>query len=61
MCYEDFKDLFSTVFINIDFPEVWTGVRFKAEWHKDNSPGLPTSAKGFKNYAENPQFFMKCN
>ena len=32
MLYEDFKDIFSCVFINIDFPEKWTGVRFKSKW-----------------------------
>jgi hypothetical protein len=30
MTYEDWRDNFSTVFINVDFPEAWTGVRFKA-------------------------------
>ena len=43
MLYEDFKDIFSCVFINIDFPEKWTGVRFKSKWTKENSLGLPTS------------------
>jgi len=39
--YEDWKDNFSTLFINIDFPEDWTGVRFKSAWTKSNSGGLP--------------------
>ena len=61
MSYEDWRDMFSTVFINIDFPERWTGVRFNAQWHTDNSPGLPTSVRGFKEYAKNPQFLIKAN
>lgn len=43
MSYEDWKDNFSTLFINVDFPEDWTGVRFKSAWTKSASGGLPTS------------------
>ena len=32
MHYSDWKDNFSTLFLNIDFPEDWTGVRFRSEW-----------------------------
>ena len=28
--FEEWKDLFSTLFINLDFPEKWTGVRFSS-------------------------------
>ena len=41
MHYNDWKDQFSTLFLNIDFPEDWTGVRFKSAWTKSNSGGLP--------------------
>lgn len=34
MHYSDWKDNFSTLFLNIDFPEDWTGVRFRSEWTK---------------------------
>lgn len=59
--YEDWKDIFSTLFINLDFPESWTGVRFDSQWTEGNSPGLPTTntsdAKG--KYAQNPQFIVR--
>ena len=59
--YEDWKDIYSTLFINLDFPEKWTGVRFDSQWSSDNSPGLPTTntadAKG--KYAQNPQFMIR--
>lgn len=32
MSYEDWREYFSTLFINLDFPEDWTGVRFKSAW-----------------------------
>jgi hypothetical protein len=56
MSYEDWRDNFSSVFINIDFPEAWTGVRFKAAWTKKNSYGLPKSSKAeeLRDYAKNP-------
>lgn len=58
MDYNDWKDIFSTLFINLDFPEKWSGVRFDSQWTECNSPGLPVTntddAK--RKYAENPQF-----
>ena len=43
MHYDDWKDQFSTLFLNIDFPEDWTGVRFKSKWTKSNSGGIPNA------------------
>ena len=61
MLYDDWRDNFSTLFLNLDFPEDWTGVRFKSEWNKSNSAGLPTkySKENLVNYARNPQFMIK--
>lgn len=41
MCYHDWKENFSTLFCNVDFPDIWTGVRFRSKWTKSNSGGLP--------------------
>jgi hypothetical protein len=41
MHYDDWHDSMSTLFLNCDFPEDWTGVRFKSKWTKSNSGGLP--------------------
>jgi hypothetical protein len=56
MHYDDWKDNFSTLFLNIDFPEDWTGVRFKSAWTKSNSGGLPHSHENefLERYAKNP-------
>jgi hypothetical protein len=56
MSYEDWRDNFSTLFINVDFPEDWAGVRFQSKWTKDNSGGLPTKNEDehFRRYAKNP-------
>lgn len=60
MNYEDWRDNFSTLFVNIDFPEDWTGIRFASEWTKSNSGGLPTSLAPdqLARYANNPQFLL---
>ena len=61
MEYSEWKDIFSTLFLNVDFPDVWTGVRFKSAWTKQNSGGLPNkmSAEIFRRYAKNPQFYIR--
>lgn len=61
MAYDDWKDIFSTLFINLDFPEDWTGVRFDSAWGYNNSPGLPTTytPDALAKYAENPQFLVR--
>ena len=61
MHYNDWKNNFSTLFLNIDFPEHWIGVRFKSEWTPSNSGGLPNTYTNdaLERYAKNPQFFVK--
>jgi len=59
MHYDDWKDNFSTLFLNIDFPEDWTGVRFKSKWTASNSGGLPNKLENCLNYGKNPQFLIK--
>jgi len=59
--YEDWRDNFSTLFLNNDFPEDWTGVRFKSAWTRSNSGGIPNKSQQdlFDRYAKNPQFLIK--
>lgn len=42
--YEDWSENFHNLFVNIDFPEDWTGVRFISAWTKSNSGGIPHRA-----------------
>ena len=39
--YENWRENFSTLFLNVDFPEDWTGLRFRSAWTKSNSGGIP--------------------
>lgn len=59
MLYEDWKEHFSTFFLNNDFPEDWTGVRFQSKWTV-NSGGLPAKHQKdlLQKYCENPQFIV---
>lgn len=61
MLFEDWRDNFSTLFLNLDFPEDWTGVRFKSKWTKSNAAGLPANytMDARQKYARNPQFFIR--
>jgi len=61
MHYSDWKESFSTLFLNLDFPEDWTGVRFKSKWTAGNSGGLPTTYTNdvLTRYAKNPQFLVR--
>jgi hypothetical protein len=61
MNYNDWRDNFSTLFLNVDFPEDWTGVRFKSKWTKSNAAGLPCKyePEHLERYAKNPQFYIK--
>lgn len=56
--YDEWKDIFSTLFINLDFPDEWTGLRFKSAWTKSNSGGLPAAYEKsqLEEFAKNPQF-----
>jgi hypothetical protein len=56
MHYDDFKENFSTLFLNLDFPDKWTGVRFGSAWNQQNSGGLPNKyeASYLTRYAKNP-------
>ena len=41
MHFDDWADNMSTLFLNLDFPDAWTGVRFNSRWTSQNSGGLP--------------------
>jgi hypothetical protein len=60
MAFDDWKDTFSTLFVNNDFPDEWTGVRFSSAWTELNSAGLPRaySKDALQDFARNPQFLM---
>ena len=63
MHYDDWRDNFSTLFMNIDFPDEWTAVRFSSKWTKSNAGGLPSKyePEQLQRFAKNPQFRISPN
>jgi hypothetical protein len=61
MNFDNWSENFTNLFINIDFPEDWTGIRFLSAWTKSNSGGIPhkTDQALFNDFARNPQFLLK--
>jgi hypothetical protein len=61
MDFHDWHDNFSTLFVNLDFPDIWTGVRFRSKWTKSNAGGLPVTytKEECDRYATNPQFMLR--
>ena len=59
--YDDWKDNFTALFINVDFPEDWTGLRFSSKWTKSNAGGLPRRYEKdeLERFAKNPQFLIR--
>ena len=60
MCYSDWRSLYNNLFTCVDFPDNWSGVRFKSKWTIQNSGGVPNgpSTKQSKKWAKNPQFYL---
>lgn len=60
MCYSNWRDIFNNVFVCVDFPEEWCGVRYKYKWDESNSGGTPSpmNEENMRKWAKNPQFLI---
>jgi hypothetical protein len=57
MSYDDFSSIYNNMYVCVDFPENWNGIRYKSEWKIDNSGGIPEPMKDEKarrSWATNP-------
>jgi hypothetical protein len=64
MSYDDFTSYFNNMFVCVDFPVEWSGIRYKSSWDADCSGGFPKSLKdedGCVEWASNPQFCIQNN
>lgn len=39
--YDDWSTIYNKLYVTIDFPASWSGVRFIDRWEEENSGGLP--------------------
>lgn len=42
MCYADWREIFNNLFVCVDFPRHWTGIRYASEWNAECSGGTPS-------------------
>lgn len=61
MSFKDWRNLFSNLYSCVDFPDRWSGVRFKGEWTQSTAGGVPKSVniKDAKDWAANPQYLIE--
>jgi hypothetical protein len=39
--YENWSTIYNKLYVTIDFPESWSGMRFTHKWNEKNAGGLP--------------------
>jgi len=61
MCFSDFRKIFNKLFVCIDFPDSYVGIRCNDEWTENDSGGIPlnNTEEEFFRWAQNPQYYMK--
>lgn len=63
--YKDWSTIYNKLYVTIDFPDTWTGIRFNDSWDESCAGGLPmksanmTPAQAMKSWAKNPQYLIK--
>lgn len=58
--YQTWRDIYSRLFVAIDFPEKWTAIYWKSGWTEKTAGGLPlkNTPEGRKRFANNPQYLF---
>ncbi len=61
MAYEDWGAIFNNMYICVDFPDEWSGIRYQSAWDELCSGGLPNPLNEQKRvqWAKNPQFCIE--
>jgi len=54
--YKNFRDIYNKLFVAIDFPDEWCGIRFESNWTSETCGGLPlkNTEEEKKRFAKNP-------
>lgn len=66
MNYKNWRDIFTTLFVCIDFPDIWSGQQIISRWTPERSFGIIKKNADYEknciNFAEkNPQFILNLN
>lgn len=61
MCFSDFRRIFNKLFICVNFPPDYIGIRYHGKWTKTESGGLPinNTKKEYEDFANNPQYYLE--
>ncbi|CDW83096.1 cysteine protease family c02 [Stylonychia lemnae] len=56
--FRSWRDLFNNMYICVDFPDDWTGIRFKGCWDETCSGGIPSpmTVENMQRWGKNPQY-----
>lgn len=59
--YDDWANIFNKLYVTIDFPDNWVGIRFNDRWDQTCAGGLPMPCndKTSKSWATNPQYLVQ--
>jgi calpain-11 len=41
MAYDDWGSIFNNMYVCVDFPDYWSGVRYNSEWDRSCAAGIP--------------------
>jgi hypothetical protein len=58
MCYKDWRTYYNNLFLAIDFPPTYRGVRYSGQWTETTSGGFPKK-NDVTTWSQSPQFFIK--
>ena len=70
MEYNEWCEYFNNLFLCLNFPDAWAGIRFKGAWNEQNCGGTPTKLtkksivnksikKQMVEWARNPQYLIE--
>ena len=61
MCFSDFRRIFNKLFICVDFPPDYIGIRYHGRWTKTETGGLPINGtqKECEDFSNNPQYYLE--
>ena len=60
MCFSDFRRIFNKLYICVNFPPSYIGIRYFGKWTYNETGGLPINNKPseFLDFYKNPQYFF---
>lgn len=60
MCFSDFRRIYNKIFVCVNYPPNYVGIRYHASWNELETGGLPINNRPeeIRDFANNPQFYF---